>query len=345
MANETKYASLGNLQTFKANADRTYALKSEIGNIDPSAYETTENAQSKYNEIIAHSDENLETAKEYTNTKTANLITSSEVETKISTHNTSTSAHDDIRALVSGLSDKLTKFLNVDDTTTDELSEVLQLIEDNKGTLESLTTSKINVADIVDNLTTNVSSKVLSAAQGVVIKELIDALQDELDVHTHTITANATNDNIIILTGTNGVNSVTYSASHADSTVTEGTYKSVTVDRKGHVISGTNPTSLSGYGITDAYNKDEIDVELAKKSNTEHTHVASEVTDLQTLLDAKVSVTTTVNGKALDDNIELSASDINAYTKEEIDVLELITVNDIDVICGSSIQAAEQVMF
>ncbi|MBX3041924.1 MAG: hypothetical protein KF789_14555 [Bdellovibrionaceae bacterium] len=34
--------------------------------------------------------------------------------------------------------------------------------------------------------------------------------------------------------------------------VTAGTYRSVAVDNKGRVVSGTNPTNLSGYGITDA---------------------------------------------------------------------------------------------
>lgn len=105
----------------------------------------------------------------------------------VSTHNTSTSAHEDIRALISDLTTKLSNFLNVDDETTDQLSEVLTLIENNKGTLESLTTSKVNVSDIVDNLTTNSTSKVLSAAQGVAIKNLIDTLQTELDSHTHTV--------------------------------------------------------------------------------------------------------------------------------------------------------------
>lgn len=38
----------------------------------------------------------------------------------------------------------------------------------------------------------------------------------------------------------------------ANSGVTAGTYKSVTVDAKGRVTSGTNPTTLSGFGITDA---------------------------------------------------------------------------------------------
>lgn len=38
----------------------------------------------------------------------------------------------------------------------------------------------------------------------------------------------------------------------ASTGVTAGTYKSVTVNAKGQVTSGTNPTTLSGYGITDA---------------------------------------------------------------------------------------------
>lgn len=38
----------------------------------------------------------------------------------------------------------------------------------------------------------------------------------------------------------------------ANSGVTAGTYRSVTVDAKGRVTGGTNPTTLSGYGITDA---------------------------------------------------------------------------------------------
>lgn len=39
---------------------------------------------------------------------------------------------------------------------------------------------------------------------------------------------------------------------HPTSGVTAGTYRSVTVDANGHVTKGTNPTTLSGYGITDA---------------------------------------------------------------------------------------------
>ena len=54
---------------------------------------------------------------------------------------------------------------------------------------------------------------------------------------------------------------------HPNSGVTAGTYKSVTVNAQGHVTSGSNPTTLAGYGITDA----------AAKS---HTHGNADITGL-----------------------------------------------------------------
>lgn len=39
---------------------------------------------------------------------------------------------------------------------------------------------------------------------------------------------------------------------HPSSGVTAGTYRSVTVNAQGHVTAGTNPTTLAGFGITDA---------------------------------------------------------------------------------------------
>lgn len=45
------------------------------------------------------------------------------------------------------------------------------------------------------------------------------------------------------------------SFSHSNSGVAAGTYRSVTVNAQGHVTAGSNPTTLSGYGITDAATK------------------------------------------------------------------------------------------
>lgn len=81
-----------------------------------------------------------------------------------------------------------------------------------------------------------------------------------------TITPDATNDKITI-----AATDTVYT--HPTSGVAAGTYKSVTVDANGHVTKGTNPTTLSGYGITDA----------AAKT---HSHAIADVTNLQATLDS-----------------------------------------------------------
>ena len=108
------------------------------------------------------------------------IVTTSE--SKVAAHNTGTDTHSDIRLLIQGLTDRLNALADSDDTTLDQLSEVVVYIKSNRSLIEAITTSKVSVADIVDNLTTNASNKPLSAAQGVVIKTLIDALRnDKLD--------------------------------------------------------------------------------------------------------------------------------------------------------------------
>ena len=97
-------------------------------------------------------------------------------EGKVSAHNTSDMAHNDIRLLIEGLTTRLNALADSDDTTLDQMSEVVAYIKSNKSLIDAITTSKINVSDIIDNLTTNVSNKPLSAAQGVALKALIDGI-------------------------------------------------------------------------------------------------------------------------------------------------------------------------
>ncbi|WCH24340.1 hypothetical protein [Aeromonas salmonicida] len=49
-----------------------------------------------------------------------------------------------------------------------------------------------------------------------------------------------------------GSANITITVTYKNSGVTAGTYRSVTVDAKGNITAGSNPTTLSGYGITDA---------------------------------------------------------------------------------------------
>ena len=98
----------------------------------------------------------------------------------VSQHNTADDSHNDIRLELKVINDRLTAFFDSDDQTLDELSEIVSYITNNKTLIESITTSKVSVADIVNNLTTNVSNKPLSAAQGVVLKGLIDTLSNSL---------------------------------------------------------------------------------------------------------------------------------------------------------------------
>ena len=111
----------------------------------------------------------------WVNTQLATFPTP-DVSGQIGTHNSATDSHNDIRLLVEGLTTRLNALANSDDTTLDQMSEVVAYIKNNKTLIDGITTNKVNVSDIINNLTTNVSNKPLSAAQGVALKALIDAI-------------------------------------------------------------------------------------------------------------------------------------------------------------------------
>jgi hypothetical protein len=98
-------------------------------------------------------------------------------DTKVSAHNTSDVSHNDIRQLITDLTSRLNALADSDDTTLDQMSELVAYIKSNKSLIDSITTSKVSVADIIDNLTTSVSNKPLSAKMGVELKKLIDAIK------------------------------------------------------------------------------------------------------------------------------------------------------------------------
>lgn len=115
--------------------------------------------------------------------------TKKKLEQDLANHNVSSTCHSDIRSLIQGLTNRLNTLADSDDTTLDQLSEIVAYIKNNKDLIDGITTNKINFTDIVDNLATNSSGKVLSAAQGVVLKAMFDSIpswsmQDEKPKYT-----------------------------------------------------------------------------------------------------------------------------------------------------------------
>ena len=110
-------------------------------------------------------------------------ITDAEKSGAVSTHNSSSTAHSDIRSSLTALSNKLNAFFEgVTDTTKDQLYEVLALIDANSGTLESLTSSKVDKSSIVKALNAEGDDKVLSATYGQLLQASIaDGLSGKVD--------------------------------------------------------------------------------------------------------------------------------------------------------------------
>lgn len=61
--------------------------------------------------------------------------------------------------------------------------------------------------------------------------------------------------------------------------MTAGSYRSVTVNANGVVTQGSNPSTLAGYAIGDAYTKADTDGKLAQKANKATTLAGYGITD------------------------------------------------------------------
>lgn len=92
--------------------------------------------------------------------------------------------HQDISGIedaIAGLTAKLNALADSDDTTLDQLSEIVAYIKNNKNLIDGITTGKVSVDDIVDNLTSTAANKPLSAKQGKALKDMIDGMSTRID--------------------------------------------------------------------------------------------------------------------------------------------------------------------
>ena len=96
-------------------------------------------------------------------------------------------------------------------------------------------------------------------------KPISTATQAALDnkaasVHSHSA-ASTTTDGFMSATDKTKLDSMVANANnyaHPDSGITPGSYSKVTYNAQGHATSGTNPTTLAGLGIEDAFTKTEL---------------------------------------------------------------------------------------
>jgi hypothetical protein len=101
------------------------------------------------------------------------------------------------------LSNRLNAIADSTDVDLDQLSEIVTYIKSNKSLIDNITTNKVSVADIIDNLTTSVSNKPLSAKQGVELKALVDEVASKLDANRTEwdyVVANSTSLNTVLKT-------------------------------------------------------------------------------------------------------------------------------------------------
>ena len=80
----------------------------------------------------------------------------------------------DVQDAIVGLTEKLNALADSDDTTLDQMSEIVAYIKNNKSLIDGITTGKVSVTDIVDSLASTATNKPLSAKQGKILKGLID---------------------------------------------------------------------------------------------------------------------------------------------------------------------------
>lgn len=109
------------------------------------------------------------------------IIETDVMNSALSTHNTSNTSHADLRDLIKNLSTKLNALADSDDETLDQLSEIVSYIKNNKDLIDGITTSKVSITDIIDNIdslqSNTVSGKIVDA---LIIKEVLESLNTNI---------------------------------------------------------------------------------------------------------------------------------------------------------------------
>ena len=242
--NQKKYASLSSLQNLVNNIKNIFATKTEVNAKADSVHTHTianvTNLQSSLDAKVP--------ASRTINSKplSANItLSASDVGAATSSHN-----HDDRYYTETEMD---TKLAAKSDTTHNHDAKY-----DAKGSASAVQENLDTVSDTLDTHTTSTDIHVTTANKSNWNSAYTHSTSAHARVDATKVADSTTNGNILI----NGTETNVYS--HPNSGVSAGTYKSVTVNSQGHVTAGSNPTTLSGYGITDAETKTDATSKLTE---------------------------------------------------------------------------------
>lgn len=256
--------------------------------------------------------------------------TESEIDTKLSANLASANAYTD--AEIANLLDNSTAAI-------DSIMELVEVMEDNADaieTLESIAASKADASHVhaisevtnlqseLDSLESAINGKAASNHTHAAATQSAAGFMSASDkAKLDGIAANANNYTYTLPSAGTALGGV---KSGGDVTISGGLI-TVNDDSHNHVIGNVDglQEALDGKAASSHthndvyYTESEIDgivsglnTSIAGKAASSHTHTISNVTNLQSTLDAKVPTSRTVNGKALTANIILSASDVGA---------------------------------
>jgi len=274
-------------------------------------------------------------------TNTTQIATTAFTQTAVSSHNISPISHSDIRDLITGLTTRLNALADSDDTTLDQLSEIVAYIKSNRSLIESVTTNKVNVSDVINNLTSTSVDKPLAANQGKVLKELIDTLTSSFNAHKNDTTVHTnsteranftdaynkrhTHGNKSVIDGITStlVNNWNSAKTHADSSHarTDATNVAKSTTNGNILINGTETNVYTHPSGTNPHGTTKSDVGLGNVPNVatnDQTPSYTEATSLAKLSSGeKLSVAFSKISKAITDLISHIGDSVKHITSSE----------------------------
>lgn len=118
-----------------------------------------------------------------------------------------------------------------------------------------------------------------------------------------------------------------------------GIYRQVTIDKRGIVLSGANPTTLGGYGVTDAYTKVEVD-QLISSVPTQATEAVLGMAKVATQAQINEGVDNTTFITPLKLSWRVATETIGGTAKVATQLQVLAGVDDSTIVTPKKLQAA-----